>query len=217
MKLYTWIATAALLLSACAAPATQTRPAPDTQVPSPQSTLEPATVTPAILPASDDNLFRLSGIILPSPNCTATPTPAQAEGPYYKPGTPQRNSLLEPTMQGTRLLVVGYVLDQNCKPLPNTWIDFWQANANGEYDNDGYALRGHQYTDNQGRYFLETVVPGLYASRPIEHIHVKLKSPNGSELTSQLYFPQQPIDGLTVLLEKRDGYWVAYFNFFLAN
>jgi protocatechuate 3,4-dioxygenase beta subunit len=121
--------------------------------------------------------------------------------------------LLEEGMAGTRLILVGYVLDQNCQPLPNAWLDFWQADANGEYDNVGYRLRGHQFTDESGRYHLETVLPGLYSSRPIEHIHVKVRPEGGAEITSQLYFPDQPIEGLTVTLEERSDYLVGYFNF----
>ena len=62
------------------------------------------------------------------------------------------------------------------------------ANAKGEYDNTGYTLRGHLYTDASGRYQLETIVPGLYPGRT-EHIHVKVQAPNGPVLTTQLFFP----------------------------
>ena len=120
-------------------------------------------------------------------------------------------------MPGTRLILVGYVLDQNCQPLPHAWLDFWQADANGEYDNEGYRLRGHQFTDAQGRYYLETILPGLYASRPIEHIHVKLRPEGGQEITSQLYFSGQPVEGLTVTTEEREGFVVGYFNFVIPR
>jgi protocatechuate 3,4-dioxygenase beta subunit len=152
------------------------------------------------------------GITLPAPSCTAL-TQQQTEGPYYIPNTPERHSLLEEGMLGTRLILVGYVLDQNCQPLPNAWLDFWQADANGEYDNTGYRLRGHQFTDSQGRYYLETILPGLYSSRPIEHIHVKVQPEGGEVVTSQLYFPDRPIEGLTVTLEERGDYQLGYFNF----
>jgi protocatechuate 3,4-dioxygenase beta subunit len=162
-------------------------------------------------PAPTADFFTQTGIT-PVPVCTVF-TQSQTEGPYYKPDTPQRNSLFEEGMSGTRLLLVGYVLDQNCQPLPNAWMDFWQADANGEYDNAGYRLRGHQFTDAQGRYYLETILPGLYSSRPIEHIHVKVRPEGGQEITSQLYFPQQPVEGLTVALEDRGDYMLGYFNF----
>lgn len=165
-------------------------------------------------PAPTADFFSQTGITLPAPReaCTSL-TQSQTEGPYYRPDTPERNSLFEEGMLGTRLILVGYVLDQNCKPLPNTWLDFWQADANGEYDNSGYRLRGHQFTDSQGRYYLETILPGLYSSRPIEHIHVKVQPEGGQEITSQLYFPDRPVDGLTVRLEDRGDYVLGFFNF----
>jgi protocatechuate 3,4-dioxygenase beta subunit len=80
------------------------------------------------------------------------------------------------------------VLDQNGQPVANALLDFWQANANGAYDNSGYTLRGHQYTDANGNFTLTTVVPGLYPGRT-EHIHVKVQAPGGPLLTTQLFFP----------------------------
>ena len=114
---------------------------------------------------------------------------------------------------GTKLTLTGFVFDKYCKGVENAWVDFWQADANGEYDNSGYRLRGHQFTDSQGRYYLETILPGLYASRPIEHIHVKVQPEGGEAVTSQLYFPDQPVEGLTVILEDRGDYQLGYFNF----
>jgi len=123
------------------------------------------------------------------PACTlGAVTPAQTEGPYYKAGTPERTSLIEPDMAGTPLTITGYVLTSDCQPVAGAWLDFWQANASGQYDNRGYVLRGHQYTDDTGRFELQTVVPGEYPGRT-EHIHVKVQAPSGRVLTTQLYFP----------------------------
>jgi protocatechuate 3,4-dioxygenase beta subunit len=119
------------------------------------------------------------------------PTPAQTEGPYYTPNTPERASLLEPGITGTRLVVTGYVLTTDCKPAPRALLDFWHADDQGQYDNAGYRLRGHQFADDQGRYTLETIVPGLYPGRT-RHIHVKVQAPNQPVLTTQLYFPGEP-------------------------
>ena len=220
-KIITVAVVAVALLTACSSATTLTEPAP-AQIPElPTNTPLPSSPTPdPISPtlvatqtiASSDNFFTQNGITLPVPTCSGL-TQAQTEGPYYTPDTPGRNSLWEEGMEGTRLILVGYVLDQNCNPLPDAWLDFWQADANGEYDNAGYRLRGHQFTDAQGRYYLETVLPGIYESRPIRHIHVKVRPDGGEEVTSQLYFPDQPIDGLTVTLEERDDYLLGYFNF----
>ncbi len=119
---------------------------------------------------------------------SASTTLEVTEGPYFTANSPEHASLLEEGMSGTKLVVTGYVYDTNCQPVANALLDFWQANANGVYDNSGYTLRGHQFTDANGRYQLTTVVPGLYTGRT-EHIHVKVQAPNGKLITSQLFFP----------------------------
>jgi protocatechuate 3,4-dioxygenase beta subunit len=110
------------------------------------------------------------------------------EGPFFTPRSPERTSLLEPGITGTTLKLTGYVLTQNCQPVAGALVDFWQADTEGQYDNSGYKLRGHQFTDEAGRYQLETIMPGLYPGRT-EHIHVKVQAPNGPVLTTQLFFP----------------------------
>ena len=134
------------------------------------------------------------------------PTPAcgehgvthpQTPGPYFKPQSPQRASLLEPGMPGTRIVVEGTVLGRDCKPVPRALLDFWQADARGEYDNAGFRLRGHQFTDDAGRYRLESVVPGIYPGRT-RHFHVNVQAPGQPVLTTQLYFPGES-------LNQRDG------------
>jgi protocatechuate 3,4-dioxygenase beta subunit len=40
---------------------------------------------------------------------------------------------------------------------------------------------------------LDSVVPGVYRGRT-QHIHVKVAEPGGSTLTTQLYFPGQPLN-----------------------
>ncbi|MCI0555162.1 MAG: intradiol ring-cleavage dioxygenase [Anaerolineae bacterium] len=154
---------------------------------------------------------------LPEVDCSAGLTPQDQEGPYFKANSPETTSLFMEGMQGKKLILVGQVVTVDCLPIPNVLIDFWQADTNGEYDNVGYNLRGHQYSDNKGRYYLETIFPGIYSSRPIRHIHVKVTSPSGMVLTTQLYFPEQPVDGLTVQLEGHGDYYLAIFNFVIKN
>jgi protocatechuate 3,4-dioxygenase beta subunit len=80
------------------------------------------------------------------------------------------------------------VVNALCEPIAGARLDFWQADGAGEYDNAGYRLRGHQSTDVDGAYRLETVIPGIYPGRT-PHIHVKIFAPDGRELlTTQLYF-----------------------------
>lgn len=127
--------------------------------------------------------------LAPTPECRDTDdvTPAQTEGPYFKASSPERADI-RAGASGTRLILSGTVVTTGCRAVSRALVDFWQADASGAYDNAGYTFRGHQYTDAQGRYRLETVVPGLYPGRT-RHIHVKVQAPGGRILTTQLYFP----------------------------
>ena len=131
----------------------------------------------------------------PTPSCpgSAPPTARQTEGPYFKPDSPQRASLLEPGMAGTKIVVTGLVLSTACQPVARALIDVWHADDRGDYDNAGFRLRGYQFTDDQGRYRLETIVPGIYPGRT-RHFHVKVQAPSRPVLTTQLYFPGEAVN-----------------------
>jgi len=126
----------------------------------------------------------------PTPGCGDDDerTPEETAGPFFKPRSPERTSLLEPGMKGTRLELSGRVLGRNCRPIAGALVDFWHADAGGAYDNDGFRLRGHQYTDTHGGYRLSTILPGAYTGRT-RHIHVRVQPAGGQLLTTQLYFP----------------------------
>jgi protocatechuate 3,4-dioxygenase beta subunit len=134
-----------------------------------------------------------AGSLAPTPACDDgdDPTPAQSEGPFFTPDSPRRASLLEPGLPGQRLAIAGTVVATDCRPIRGALLDFWQADDAGEYDNQGYRLRGHQFSDANGAWRLETVVPGLYTGRT-RHIHVKVQARGGPILTTQLYFPGEP-------------------------
>jgi protocatechuate 3,4-dioxygenase beta subunit len=131
--------------------------------------------------------------LVPTPECRDgdDPTPRQVAGPFYTPDSPQRANLIELGLPGTPLVLVGHVLQTSCQPLAGVLLDFWQADDEGRYDNQDYTLRGHQFTDANGQYRLETIVPGLYPGRT-RHIHVRVQAPNTRAITTQLYFPDVP-------------------------
>ena len=194
----------ALLLSACSAQPTATALPPTLDSTSVNATSSQAVFAP---PTSQVNptstAFETPSPSIPetsippteppaaTPVCTAPAalTPAMTEGPYYKADLPERSSLLGIGLTGTILTLSGYVLTPDCQPVAGAWLDFWQADAQGVYDNVTWTLRGHQYTDENGRYELVTVVPGQYPGRT-EHIHFKVQAPGGQVLTSQLFFPE---------------------------
>jgi protocatechuate 3,4-dioxygenase beta subunit len=161
----------------------------------------------------------------PTPECHDgdAPTLRQTEGPFFKPSSPERVELIEPGMGGQPIELVGFVLTRACKPVEGALIDFWQADHKGEYDNAGFRLRGHQFTDADGRFRLRTIVPGVYEGRT-RHIHVKAQPKGGRILTTQLYFPGEPEnrrDGLfrkelLMRTAKNEGWLAGRFDFVLG-
>ena len=100
------------------------------------------------------------------------------EGPYYKPGAPERTST------GSGLVVRGRLLGiPDCGPLAGGRIEWWQTDRRGRYD-DGH--RGAQTVSPDGAYRFSTDFPGVYPGRP-PHIHFKAAAPGYRPLTTQLY------------------------------
>jgi protocatechuate 3,4-dioxygenase beta subunit len=146
-----------------------------------------------------------AGRTLPvTPDCDDgdEPTPAMTEGPFFTPRSPLRASLVEPGMAGTRIALSGRVFTRNCEPVAKALLDFWHADDAGEYDNEGYRLRGHVFADDEGRWKLETIVPGLYPGRT-RHFHLKVQAPGGRILTTQLYFPNEPKNNRDGIFDPR--------------
>lgn len=174
-------------LPADAATAVETAATPTMEAAALEATAEPLQA-PALAETPSATPDQAGGFAI-APLCTGKLTPADQEGPYYTPGSPEKASLIEPGMPGEAVLIQGYVFNQNCAAIAGAKVDFWQADANGVYDNAGFTLRGHALTDENGFYAIETIIPGRYPGRP-PHIHVKIFAPDGRLLlTTQLYFP----------------------------
>ncbi|WP_210264875.1 dioxygenase family protein [Bradyrhizobium archetypum] len=163
--------------------------------------------------------------LAPTPACHdgEAPTLRQTEGPYFKPSSPERIELIEAGMAGQPIELAGFVLTRACKPIAGALLDFWQADDQGRYDNSGFRLRGHQFSDAEGRYRLRSIVPGAYVGRT-RHIHVKVQPRGGRVLTTQLYFPGEALnrtDGLfrrELLMQtaKNEGWLAGRFDFVVA-
>jgi protocatechuate 3,4-dioxygenase beta subunit len=111
---------------------------------------------------------------------------------------------------GERIGVRGRVVDEDDRPIRNTLVEIWQANAAGRYlhTNDqhnapldpNFTGEGRTFTDEDGRYGFVTIRPGAYpwknhynAWRP-QHIHISIFGPAfATRLVTQMYFPGDPL------------------------
>ena len=111
---------------------------------------------------------------------------------------------------GQRVIVHGQVLDSDGRPVPDTLVEVWQANAAGRYRHPrdqwdapldpNFDGLGRTVTDALGRYEFVTVKPGAYpwlnhfnAWRPA-HIHYSLFGRAFTQrLVTQMYFPDDPL------------------------
>ena len=140
--------------------------------------------------------------LLATPACgeDIAPTRSKTEGPFYSDNPPEKRNFRNDT-DGMPVTLIGYVLTANCTPIANTVVDLWHTDATGRYDNQGFNMRGYQRTDAQGRYYFDTIRPAKYAGRT-PHYHVKVTPPNGRTLTTQLYFPDEPLNELDHLFDS---------------
>jgi protocatechuate 3,4-dioxygenase beta subunit len=129
-------------------------------------------------------------------------TVRQTAGPFYMPDAPLKRDLASDVEGGPPLTLAGFVLDPRCQPIPGAMVEIWHADENGEYDNDGFRLRGHQLTDAEGRWGFTTIVTQHYAFRTA-HYHFNVRRPDGGLLTTQLYFPNHPRNTSDRLFDPR--------------
>lgn len=154
----------------------------------------------------------------------AAPTPKEVEGPFY-PVVDQADKDADLTQvsgrtghaKGHYIVIRGSVKDISGQPVENASIDVWQANAAGRYNHprdpnpapqdpffQGWAIIR---SDTNGLYRFRTVKPGAYPAakswtRP-PHIHFKISKKGFSELITQMYFPNEPLNVSDLLYSNK--------------
>jgi protocatechuate 3,4-dioxygenase beta subunit len=179
---------------------------------------DPAPFRPAgagAQPAYDTPSYASTAKRHPKAPLLAVPTTlTEATGPRFSPSHFPALADLSMTAGkpalGERIIVEGRVTDEDGRPVPNTMVEIWQANAAGRYDHPGdqhdapldpnFHGEGRVFTDAEGRYRFVTIKPGAYpwrnhpnAWRP-NHIHFSLfGSGFAQRLITQMYFPGDPL------------------------
>ncbi|MFT5592778.1 MAG: protocatechuate 3,4-dioxygenase beta subunit [Oceanicoccus sp.] len=151
-------------------------------------------------------------------------TPNEIEGPFY-PIIAQKDKDFDLTnikgrnqdAIGKKIIIHGVVLDTEGNPVEDATVDLWQANAAGRYahphdsnpapidDNfQGWAIVP---SGKNGEFRFKTIQPGIYPvgngwSRP-PHIHFKVTKKGYFELTTQMYFPNHPLNQVDRLLQRK--------------
>ena len=167
-------------------------------------------------PSNDTPGYRSTALRHPrEPSIVIPHTLSELTGPVYPYGKIEatdndltRQHAGEPL--GERIIVEGRVLDEDGRPIPQTLVEVWQANAAGRYTHrvdlhpapldPNFSGAGRTITDEQGRYRFVTIKPGAYpwrnhdnAWRPA-HIHFSLFGTSFlSRLVTQMYFPGDPL------------------------
>jgi protocatechuate 3,4-dioxygenase beta subunit len=144
-------------------------------------------------------------------------TPGQVEGPFY-PDFDVGDQDLDLTLirghtesaVGEHIWVHGRVFDTHGEPLAGATVDIWQANTAGRYRHadepnpaeldPNFQGWGIVQTDAEGYYRFKTIKPGAYPLELLEdsgwramHIHYKVSHARQAPITTQLYFPGDPL------------------------
>ncbi len=134
-----------------------------------------------------------------SPTCVLTPS--EAEGPFYADLDLVRRDITDGRAGSPLELRIAVVDADGCTAISGAEVDVWHADADGLYsafteqgedeDVDTTAesfLRGVQTTDRRGIAVFDSIYPGWYPGRTA-HVHVKVHFADQTEVTTQLYFP----------------------------
>lgn len=147
-------------------------------------------------------------------------TGSQTVGPFFSLGLlypeAERNVLTGPQTAGERIRIEGRVLDGDGTPVPDAMVEIWQANAHGRYNHPAdqsaapldldFTGFGRSGTDEDGRYWFETIKPGRVAFndqfKQAPHLNVTIFARGLlNHLVTRLYFADEPSNAEDVTLQ----------------
>ncbi|WP_447650750.1 protocatechuate 3,4-dioxygenase subunit alpha [Pseudomonas abietaniphila] len=155
-------------------------------------------------------------------------TPSQTAGPYVHiglaleaAGNPPReqeiwNEMARPDAPGEHILLLGHVYDGNGHLIRDSFLELWQADADGHYDcnydlSKAFNSFGRTATTDEGEWLVKTIKPGVVrnaAGVPMApHVNVSLFARGiNIQLQTRLYFDDEAqnnaVDPVLNLIEQ---------------
>ncbi len=139
-----------------------------------------------------------------------SPTPQDAEGPYYPKtwdGDVDHDLVTmhgRSYARGTPLTITGTLRTVDGAAMVGARVEIWQTDEQANYrhpesDGEGPAERGFQgygfaTTDVEGRYRFRTIKPKQYGGRP-PHVHFKVMAAQQQTLITEMYFVGENAEG----------------------
>jgi protocatechuate 3,4-dioxygenase alpha subunit len=146
-------------------------------------------------------------------------TGAQTIGPFFGPAMLREGMLIQrlvgPGTSGRPIRVEGRILDGDGAPVGDALVEIWQANAHGRYDHPAddrdlplepsFNGFGRTATDDDGRFWFETVkpgpVPGPGGAAQAPHLVVTIFARGLlNHVVTRFYFEDEPANGRDPIL-----------------
>lgn len=152
-------------------------------------------------------------------------------GPFYVEGRPSaaNGDDISSRVGGTPMFVTGRVLDDGGHPIPGAKVDTWHSDGEGFYDvqqteklHDHFAMRALLTTDDDGRFWYQSITPRYYPvptdgpcgeilraanrspMRP-QHVHFWFTAPGYQPLITQLFWRDDPYIGHDAVFADQDS------------
>src|SRR4030095_9538075 len=109
-----------------------------------------------VFAVSTSGFIRFNGIRFEG-DCETT---SDILGPFYRPDSPVRTNLVTKDITGEKIELNGIIRHADCNtPYKKAKVELWHCSKDGIYDNSSkeYRHRGTTYTDENGKYYFNTI------------------------------------------------------------